>query len=213
MITNDDYTPLFDALEDIGFTIDTTNNRAYWKTSGIYFFIYSGFVRISNTSNNYMADVSSYRLTQNITKLYYIKFNENSIALGFNISGSSSTGYFTAYIVEPDVGETVWAAITVNNYFYTSSNAATNLPAYISNTRGAIMPDSFLIVPAKLRRSDQPFNLKNIYLFVYGPIKYQSLEVGHIENKQYLVAYNGTQNSGCPPFAIDVDVIWDDEDY
>lgn len=213
MITNDDYTPLFDALEDIGFTIDTTNNRAYWKTSGIYLGINSGYVKISNASNRDIDALSTYRITYYSSKLYYIKFNEESIALGFvSPEMSSSTGLFSAYIVEPDVGETNWVAICPYYYFYTSGSS-TNLPAYLSNARAAIMSDSFLIVPAKLRRSGNPFNLKNIYLVVYGPIKYQSLEVGHIENKQYLVAYNGVQNNTYVPFAIDVDAIWDDEDY
>ena len=166
MITNNDFTPLFDALEDIGFTIDTSNNRAYWKTSGICLGINSGYVRIGNTSNPDIDTISSYRIIYDSSKLYYIKFNEKSIAIGFvSPSMSSSTGLFSAYIVEPDVGETNWAAISPYYYFYTSGSS-TNLPPYLSNTRAANMPDSFLIVPAKLKRSGNPFNLKNIYLSI-----------------------------------------------
>lgn len=205
---SNDFSNWYTTLENIGFTIDTTNKKAYWKDSDAFLTISNNYMKLGNEQNNPIDNVSYYSVVSYDSKFYYIKFNDKSIVFGFVRANSASMGFFSGYIIEPNTGATRWTAIA--NTYWANTEASKIYRPYYTSIRAATFASSVLLAPFRVI-TNYDINVKNIYIVIYGPNITNEIRLAHIGDKQYIVSFAG--DSTYAPFAIDVDAIWDDEDY
>lgn len=195
-----DLSPWLEVLESLGFK--ASGNIGYhleYKNSGLRLISNNG-VYIQSIANNSNIGSSIYgTLYTNTTyRFAYIKFGNDGIA--FTIVNANARASILKVAITK-VGDNKWFCYSSNYMWKTATGNAEQSISISGNFKTT--PDSILLVPTKYYGDIIP----DLYIAIYGPASSTDLFVCHVGTKAYLASFNTA------PLVIDVDAIWDDEDY
>lgn len=201
IISTSDITPWLEVLESIGFkAVPNTGVKLEYKNSGLALYSTSNSIRITSLANSYNIG-STIINSLNTTESYrfaYIKFGNSGIA--FTIVKATDRAK-SLKVAITECGNNNWFCYSTNYMWKTGTGTAEE--SILTNGNFKTTPDSMLLVPIKYYGDIIP----DLYIAIYGPSSSDDLFVCHVGTKAYLASHNYA------PFAIDVDAIWDDEDY
>lgn len=199
LLTNaSDISPWLEVLESLGFKLYGSSSLEY-KNSGLRLYSNNGvYIQSIANSSNIGSSIKSTLSTNTPYRFAYIKFGNDGIAFSI-IYADARAKALSAAITK--VGDNKWFCYSSNYMWKTATGNAEQSISISGNFKTT--PDSMLLVPTKYYGDIIP----DLYIAIYGPDSSSDLFVCHVGTKAYLASFNNA------PLVIDVDAIWDDEDY